>query len=102
MTNKTADIFNDSVDENMASPELVYGLKTTEDMYSTDTSGDPVGTEEREKPALIQLPDHYYRKYDVDGNGDPTFSAGRVAGIKDVLMSKKDTAYTSLSIIEII
>jgi|TARA_R110000772_G_scaffold191517_2_gene302471 hypothetical protein len=96
MTNKTADIFNDSVDENMASPELVYGLKTTEDMYSTDTSGDPVGTEERAKPALIQLPDHYYRKYDVDGNGDPTFSAGRVAGIKDVLMSKKDTPYTPL------
>jgi len=96
MTNKTADIFNDSVDENMASPELVYGLKTTEDMYSTDTSGDPVGTEERAKPALIQLPDHYYRKYDVDGNGDPTFSAGRVAGIKDVLMSKKDTPYKAL------
>jgi len=96
MTNKTADIFNDSVDENMASPELVYGLKTTEDMYSTDTSGDPVGTEERAKPAVIQLPDHYYRKYDVDGNGKPMFSVGRVQVIKDVLMSKKDTAYTPL------
>jgi len=90
------ELFDSAVAENAQSPELVYGMKTTDDMFAPDTSGDPVGTEERAKPAVIQLPDHYYRKYDVDGNGQPMFSVGRVQGIKDVLMSKKDTPYTPL------
>ena len=96
MTNKTKKIFDDAVEENMASPELTYAIKTTDDMYTPDTSGDSVGSEERAKPDMVQLPDHYYRKYDLSGEGKPTFSASRVKGIMEVLDTKINTPYQPL------
>lgn len=96
MTKIAKDLFNSAVDENMASPELTYAQKTTEDMYTADVSGDPVGSDERAKPDMIQLPAHYYRKYSMDGEGKPTFNQMRVNGIMDVLKSKKGTAYVAL------
>ena len=91
--NTDNDIF-DPADQEVG-PELVYANETDESMFVPDTSGDPEGSEERAKPDNIQLPDFYFKKYQLDENGDPTFNASRVKGIMEVFMAKKDLPFTT-------
>ena len=72
-------------------PELVNELKTDESMYTPDTNGDPVGSEERAKQEPRKLPDFYFAKYALDADGAPTFQQSRVDGIMKVFNAKKDT-----------
>ena len=90
--NTDNDIF-DPADQEVG-PELVYANETDESMFIPDTAGDPEGSEERAKPDNIQLPDFYFKKYQLDENGDPTFNASRVKGIMEVFMAKKDSPFT--------
>lgn len=78
-------------------PELVMEPKTPESAYIPDTSGDPVGSEDRAKPDGIQLPDYFFKKYSLDDEGNPTYNSIRVKGILAVYQSKKDTPFSSPS-----
>ena len=90
--NTDNDIF-DPADQEVG-PELVYANETDESMFIPDTSGDPEGSEERAKPDAISLPDFYFKKYQLDEQGNPTFNASRVKGIMEVFMAKKDSPFT--------
>ena len=72
--------------------ELLPDQKTPESAWKPDTNGDPVGSEIRATQDPIKLPDFYYRKYSIDGNGNAMFQQSRVDGIMDVFKSKRDTA----------
>lgn len=72
-------------------PELVNELKTDESMYTPDTNGDPVGSEERSMQEPRKLPDFYFAKYALDADGAPMFQQSRVDGIMKVFNAKKDT-----------
>ena len=72
-------------------PELVNPLQTDESMYTADTNGDPVGSEERAKQEPRKLPDFYFAKYALDADGAPMFQQSRVDGIMKVFDAKKDT-----------
>jgi len=87
------DIF-DPADQEVG-PELVYAGPTDESMFTADTSGDPEGSEERATPDAISLPDFYFKKYQLDEQGNPTFNASRVKGIMEVFMAKKDLPFTT-------
>ena len=87
------DIFDPSDQE--VGPELVYAGPTDESMFTADTSGDPEGSEERATPDAISLPDFYFKKYQLDEQGNPTFNASRVKGIMEVFMAKKDLPFTT-------
>ena len=71
--------------------ELLPDQKTPESAWLPDTNGDPVGSEVRAKQDPIHLPDFYYRKYAIDGEGKPLAQKSRVDGIMDVFKSKKNT-----------
>ena len=90
--NTDNDIF-DPADQEVG-PELVYANETDESMFIPDTSGDPEGSEQRAKPDAISLPDFYFKKYQLDEQGNPTFNASRVKGIMEVFMAKKDSPFT--------
>jgi len=74
--------------------ELLPDQKTPESAWKPDTNGDPVGSEARASQDPVHLPDFYYRKYSIDGEGKPIAQASRVKGIMDVFKSKKNTAMT--------
>tara|TARA_R110002020_G_scaffold45642_3_gene130430 strand:- start:3422 stop:4219 length:798 start_codon:yes stop_codon:yes gene_type:complete len=69
--------------------ELVNGQHTPENAWLPDTMGDPVGSEKRAEPDPIQLPNHYYDKYGLDGEGKPIFQAFRIKEIMKVFADKR-------------
>ena len=71
--------------------ELLPDQKTPDSAWRPDTNGDPVGSEVRATQDPIHLPDFYYRKYAIDGEGKPLAQKSRVDGIMDVFKSKKNT-----------
>ena len=71
--------------------ELVNGQHTPENAWRPDTNGDPVGSEQRAEQDPVQLPNHYYDKYGLDGEGKPVFQAFRVKEIMKVFADKKLT-----------
>jgi len=72
--------------------ELVNGQHTPENAWLPDTMGDPVGSEKRAEQDPVQLPNHYYDKYDIDGEGKPIFKAFRIKEIMKVFNDKKLTS----------
>tara|TARA_E500000305_G_C4013213_1_gene233979 strand:+ start:624 stop:1403 length:780 start_codon:yes stop_codon:yes gene_type:complete len=74
--------------------ELLPDQKTPESAWIPDTNGDPVGSEQRATQDPVHLPDFYYRKYALDGEGKPLAQKSRVDGIMDVFKSKRDTTMT--------
>ncbi len=93
--NTPSDIF-DPADQEVG-PELVYAGPTDESMFVPDTSGDPEGSEARAMPDAIQLPDYFFKKYQLDNEGNPTFNSSRVEGIMEIFRSKKDTPFSGPS-----
>ena len=74
--------------------ELLPDQKTPESAWKPDTNGDPIGSEIRATQDPVHLPDFYYRKYALDGEGKPLAQKSRVDGIMEVFKSKKNTAMT--------
>ena len=74
--------------------ELLPDQKTPESAWKPDTNGDPIGSEIRAAQDPVHLPDFYYRKYALDGEGKPLAQKSRVDGIMEVFKSKKNTAMT--------
>jgi len=74
--------------------ELLPDQKTPESAWKPDTNGDPIGSEIRATQDPVHLPDFYYRKYALDGEGKPLAQKSRVNGIMEVFKSKKNTAMT--------
>ena len=93
--NSPSDIF-DPADQEVG-PELVYAGPTDESMFVPDTSGDPEGSEARAMPDAIQLPDYFFKKYQLDNEGNPTFNASRIDGIMEIFRAKKDTPFSGPS-----
>tara|TARA_B100000214_G_scaffold47585_1_gene29869 strand:+ start:721 stop:1515 length:795 start_codon:yes stop_codon:yes gene_type:complete len=77
--------------------ELLPSQKTPDSAWQEDTIADPVGVEERNAPTSISLPDYYFKKYSLDGEGNATFNSQRVEGIMKVFESKKNTPMSFLS-----
>ena len=71
--------------------ELLPDQKTPESAWKPDTNGDPVGSEARATQDPVHLPDFYYRKYSIDGEGKPIAQLSRVDGIMEVFKAKKNT-----------
>ena len=71
--------------------ELVNGQHTPENAWLPDTMGDPVGSEARAEQDPVQLPDYYYDKYDLNGEGKPVFKAFRIKEMMKVFADKKLT-----------
>lgn len=74
--------------------ELLPDQKTPESAWKPDTNGDPVGSEARATQDPVHLPDFYYRKYTLDGEGNPLAQQSRVDGIMEVFKAKRDTNMT--------
>ena len=74
--------------------ELLPDQKTPESAWKPDTNGDPIGSEIRAAQDPVHLPDFYYRKYALDGEGKPLAQKSRVDGIMEGFKSKKNTAMT--------
>lgn len=92
---RNIDIF-DPADQPIG-PELLAGPDTPEDAYIPDTNGDPEGSERRAQPEAVKLPDYFFKKYSLDGQGNPTFQSVRVDKIMEVFASKKDTPFVGPS-----
>ena len=75
----------------METEELLPPATTPESAYRPDTNGDPEGSEERAKQVAIVLPDFFYRRYDIDDEGNPTFKAHVVDAIMEVFDAKYET-----------
>ena len=63
-------------------------------MFVPDTSGDPHGSQARAMPDAIRLLDYFFKKYQLDNEGNPTFNSSRVEGIMEIFHSKKDTPFS--------
>ena len=73
--------------------ELVNEQKTTDAMYSPDTMGDPQGSEARASNNQVALPDFYFKRFDLDDLGRPTFKQSIVDGIINMLVAKLANNY---------
>ena len=75
----------------METEELVPSNETPESAYRADTIGDPEGSEERAKEVAIVLPDFFFRRYNLDDAGNPTFKEAVVSEIMTVFDAKYGT-----------
>ena len=62
--------------------------KTKSDMsdYTEDTMADPEGVEKRITKADVDVPDFFFKSYDLDDFGQPTFKKSRVFKLQQVNM----------------
>ena len=94
---KGADIFDPAdveVEIDMANGEtgeLLPEQSTPEEAFIPDTIGDPEGSENRATQDDIVLPDYFYKKFQLDNEGNPTFNATRVVGIMQIFNDKYGT-----------
>tara|TARA_R100000734_G_C3307366_1_gene97947 strand:+ start:411 stop:1148 length:738 start_codon:yes stop_codon:yes gene_type:complete len=67
--------------------------KTKSDMsdYTEDTMADPEGVAKRITKADVDLPDFFYKRYDLDDFGRPTFKVSHVNEIMKVFDAKVNT-----------
>ena len=70
--------------------------KTKSDMsdYTDDTMADPEGVEKRITKADVDVPDFFFKSYDLDDFGQPTFKKSRVSEIMKVFDAKVNTQMT--------
>ncbi len=97
---KGADIFDPAdveveIDmENGETGELLPTQDTPEEAFIPDTIGDPVGSDNRAEQDDIVLPDYFYKKFQLDNEGNPTFNPGRVGGVMKIFDEKYGTPMT--------
>ena len=97
---KGADIFDPAdveVEIDMANGEngeLLPTQDTPEEAFIPDTIGDPEGSDNRAEQDDIVLPDYFYKKFQLDNEGNPTFNPGRVGGIMKIFDEKHGTPMT--------
>lgn len=86
-----ADHFDPSEQETQ---ELLPKTKSDMSDYTEDTMADPEGVEKRITKADVDVPDFFFKSYDLDDFGQPTFKKSRVNEIMKVFDAKVGTPMT--------
>ena len=89
MARNTEDLFDPADQE---TEELVVPEFTDESAHTPDTMGDPEGSEARAEQPAIVLPDYYFKRYDLDDDGNPIFKPAVVTEIMKVFDEKKGSS----------